>query len=408
MKLNKRTVDSIALPGKGQTFVWDDELKGFGIRLNPVGKTYVVQKRVSGTLRRVSIGPHGVLTVEQARKKAAEELVKMLNGIDPAEEKARKMAYAKTLQELAEDYIQAHRDLKLRSIADIRRHVDRSFSSWKNRPVVEITREKVAVRFRELSERSAAQANQSMRVLRALVNYARAAYRPDNKPILVENPVDIISQTKTWNRVAPKSRKIPLDKVGIAWNVLQTLRTDPAQTVISRAAADFVSFLMLNGWRLSDAAELTWDNVNLDEGWWHVEDPKNRIPMTLPLSNEAIAILDARKKDTPYVFASWGSTGHITVARRVTDKISSAIGTLVSVHDLRRTFVAIANASGVDFWKVKLLMGHKMAGDVTIHHYSETEDLRYLSDEINTIARWITTKALEAASDKVVPIRGVK
>ena len=77
------------------------------------------------------------------------------------------------------------------------------------------------MRFRELSERSAAQANQAFRILRALLNYARAAYRPGDKPLMIENPVKIISEAKLWNRVEPRSGQIPLNKIGIAWNVLQ-------------------------------------------------------------------------------------------------------------------------------------------------------------------------------------------
>ena len=71
-----------------------------------------------------------------------------------------------------------------------------------NRPIIEITRDRIATKFRELSDRSHAQSNQAFRILRALLNFARAAYRPDNKPMLIENPVDILSQTKVWNRSA--------------------------------------------------------------------------------------------------------------------------------------------------------------------------------------------------------------
>lgn len=404
MKLTKKIVDGLPLPQKGQRFIWDQELKGFGVRLNPSGKTYIVQSRVKGIERRVSLGRHGVITADDARKKAIAELSKMLEGIDPAAEKAREKAYAKTLRELADEYIKAHGDLKASSISDINKHVNRSFVAWMDKPAVEITRDAVAVKFRELSERSSAQANQAFRVLRALLNYARAAYRPGNKPTIVENPVDILSQTKVWNRVTPKSAKIPLNEIGLAWNCLQSLREDPAQTSISRAAADIICFLLLTGCRFNEAAALKWEQVNFDQKSWHLPDPKNRTPVTFPLSDVAAAILEARKQKGPYVFASWGDTGHITVARRVTNEVSEAIGTNVSAHDLRRTFRAIAGACNIDFWKTKLLMGHKISGDVTIAHYTETSDLRYLSNEINTIAEWITAKSLEATSGNVVPI----
>lgn len=405
MKLTKRTVDSLSIPEEGQAFVWDDELTGFGLRLNPSGKTYVVQARVKGTLRRVSIGRHGVITAEKAREKAKAELGKMASGVDPVTEKTREKAYSKTLRILADEYIQAHKDLKTSSIADINKHVDRSFSAWRDRPVTEITRDRVAVKFRELTERSSAQANQAFRILRALMNYARAAYRPGNKAIIVENPVDILSQTKVWNRVTPKSAKIPMDKVGMAWNCLQGLREDPAQTSISRAATDIVCFLLLTGCRWSEAAMLTWDQVDIEGKTWHLPDPKNRTPITFPLSAVTVAILEDRKQDSGFVFPSWGKTGHIKDARGLFAKVSEVSGADVTAHDLRRTFRAIAGECKIDFWKTKLLMGHKPSGDVTITHYTETSDLRYLSEEINTIANWIIAKGLEAASSKVVQLR---
>ncbi len=182
MKFTKRTVDNLQLPKSGQVFVWDSEMKGFGIRLNPAGKTYIVQMRVKDDTaiarnwknRRVTIGRHGILTLQDARIMAREVLAKMSKGNDPVVERKRKEVQIKTLRTLADDYIAAHTDLKPSSIADINKHVDRSFKQWRDKPVVQITRERVAVKFRELTERSSAQANQAFRILRALFNYARA------------------------------------------------------------------------------------------------------------------------------------------------------------------------------------------------------------------------------------------
>lgn len=405
MKLTKKVVDGLSLPKTGQLFYWDSDLKGFGLRLTSGSRTYIIQARVNGTTRRVTLGRHGVITADEARKKAVIELANMLGGKDPVIEKQKAEAYAKTLRALADDYIAAHGDLKESSKADINKHVDRSFSDWRERPAAEITRDEVAVKFRELSERSSAQANQAFRILRALFNYARAAYRPDNKSIIIENPCDVLSQTKVWNRVPARSGRIPTDKIGVAWNVLQTLRTDDFSTNVARTASDTVSFLLLTGCRWSEAAELTWDRVDLDGGSWHLPDPKNRNPVTFPLSVAAIQILEARSKDKTYVFPSWGKTGRIKEARGVLAKLSEVIGRDVTAHDLRRTFRAIAGECGIELWKTKLLMNHKLSGDITITHYTETSDLRYLSPEIELIGEWITKKALETESTKVVPMQ---
>ncbi len=403
MKLTKKIIEDSNLPSKGQSFLWDSELRGFGVRLTPTGRTYIAQSRVNGKSRRVSLGRHGVITTQQARKKAKNELSAMADGVDPVVEKKRTEAYSMTLREITKSYLKDRRDLKESSRADILKHLNKAFSPWADKPASEITRDKVATLFRELTERGPAQANQAFRVLRAILNYARAAYRPNGEPILIENPVQILSDAKLWNRVRPRSSRIPTENVGTAWNVLQGLRESPGETIITHTLADAVSFLLLSGARWSEMSSLTWDRVNVNERWWSIPDPKNRVPVTFPLSGQACVILAGRQNSSKYVFPARSGSGHIHDARGIFEKISESVGTRVTAHDMRRTFRAIANECQLELWKAKLLMNHKLSGDVTISHYTETQDLRYLETEINQIAHWIVRKSAIAKSSKVVP-----
>ena len=408
VKLTKSIVESIPLPEKGQSFLWDIEIKGFGVRLTPTARSYIVQGRVRGRDRRVTLGKHGVLTVQQARKRAQRELSKMSEGIDPSKEKKRREAQGVTLGQVVQAYLKDRRTLKESSRADILKHLEGSFSDWKDKPIVSITREKVLTRFRELSNRSHAQANQAFRNLRAFINYAMGAYQSEGVSIISENPVKAISDLKIWNHVEPRSGRIPTEKIGAAWNALQELRTAPEQTPISRTMADAVTFLFLTGARWSEMASLTLDRVNLEEASWHIPDPKNRKPVTFPLSDAAVDILKDRPQKGEYVSPARTATGHIVEARTVLKKVSEAAGVHVTAHDLRRTFRAITGECGIDFWKTKLLMGHKISGDVTITHYTETNDLRYLSKEINLIGQWITKQGAIEPIDNVVSISTAK
>lgn len=406
MKLTKKVVENATLPDSGQTFLWDDDVKGFGLRLTPTARTYVVQARVNRKTRRVSLGKHGVLTLHDARKEAIKELSNMLKGKDPSVEKARKVVNKTTLSQLAEEYIKARRDLKESSIYDIRKHMKSSFSAWAEKPAVNITRDKVAVLHRELTERSPAQANQAFRILRALFNYARAKFRPDGKPLILENPVSILSDAKLWNRVQPRSGRIPNDKVGAAWNYLQSVREAPEETTIIHTTADILCFLLLTGARWSEAAHLTHDRLNLVENYWHLPDPKNRNPVTFPLSDQAAKILENKQKVNKFVFPSRSKkVAPIHDGRGLLGKLSEKIGVTVTAHDLRRTFRAIAGECGIELWKTKLLMNHKLSGDVTINSYTETSDLKYLAPEINKIANWIIEQSKIAAADNVVPMK---
>ena len=63
--ITKRAVDE-AQPNSKDTFLWDDELSGFALKVTPAGrKVYLVQYRLGGRkgrTRRVTIGQHGELT----------------------------------------------------------------------------------------------------------------------------------------------------------------------------------------------------------------------------------------------------------------------------------------------------------------------------------------------------------
>lgn len=402
MKLTKSTVESASLPEKGQSFLWDDDLKGFGLRLTPTARTYIVQARVNGATRRVTIGRHGILTVQEARREAIAVLSRMTKGMDPATEKKRLKAESVSLAQVVEQYLKDRSHLKASTRTDIQKHIEGIFADWKDKPVSKLTRDMVLRRFRERSETGPAQTNQAFRYLRSWLNYAAGTFRDDtDEPLLPHNPVKVLSEAKIWNHVRPRSKRIPLDKIGGAWEAIQRLREAPDQTTISRTLADLTAFLMLTGCRIGEAGNLTWDQVNLEDGSWHLPDPKNREPITRPLPTVLVEILQERPRSGDYIFPG-RSGGYVTSVRGPLDAIAEATGAKVSAHDLRRTFRAVAGEVGVEFWKTKLLMGHKMSGDVTLDHYTEKQDLRYLAGDLERIATWITARKTPSA-DNVVP-----
>jgi integrase len=404
MRLTKGFVDKQKLSTDSKVAIhWDSEVKGYGIKISATKKVYIAQAKIKGKSKRVTIGTHGKITEAQAREMAKKALVEILNGIDPNAEKRKEKAQAVSLEQVVNSYLKA-KTLKPLSVKDINTHLNLNFKDWAGRPLVKTTRAQVKKRFQEITKRSPAQANQAFRVFRALWNYAVAEYRdPDDQPIFGDNPVNILSDQKLWNSVKSRDTKIPLNKMGEAWNIIQELRASPIQTTASRTIADATAFILLTGCRLNEAASLTWDRVNTEEQWWHLDDPKNGRSITFPLSELACEILNERPRTNKFVFASRSKTGHITEIRTPMKKISASIGEAVSAHDLRRTFIAIALNNQIELWKAKLLLNHQESG-VTVKHYIETSDLQYFKPEVNTISEWIVEQAKIAKIDNIIPM----
>lgn len=104
MKLTKRNVDGIKQISK-DVLHWDEELKGFRVKVTPAGKKiFVLQSRLNGSLKRFTIGAFGApWSADAARDEAKRLLGKIVKGFDPYEEK-RSRRNDITIEELGNIY----------------------------------------------------------------------------------------------------------------------------------------------------------------------------------------------------------------------------------------------------------------------------------------------------------------
>src|SRR5918992_815303 len=90
-KLTKRSIDALPCPADRDTIWWDDDLKGFGLKITPAGRrTFLVQYRLAGDRRnprKYTIGECGSVTPFQARVEAQRVLAERAAGRDPQAEK---------------------------------------------------------------------------------------------------------------------------------------------------------------------------------------------------------------------------------------------------------------------------------------------------------------------------------
>lgn len=102
-------------------------------------------------------------------------------GVDPVAEKRTAQIREVTLNEVFNDYVQVRKSLKPTTLINYKQILTKAFSNWVNKPLVSITKDKIAKQHEKLGEEHGeAYANLAMRVLRALFNFAAGQYGISN------------------------------------------------------------------------------------------------------------------------------------------------------------------------------------------------------------------------------------
>lgn len=366
-KLTKSFVDSIKFTESGQAFYRDTEIAGFGLRVGTTSKTYFAEGKASGKNVRMTIGKHGVFTAEQARAEARQILVMIAKGVNPVDDKRERRAKGVTLGQVFEDYLKARKALKPRTIYDYRRLMNTYLVDWVDKPISAINKDIIAKRHAKLGESSEAQANLTMRFMRALFNFAAGQYE-DSKghSLFIENPVKRLSQTRAWYRVERKQTVIKPHDLAPWYKAVMDLKNDN-HIRTRETVRDFLLLVLFTGLRREEAAQLTWNNVDLKAKTLTVIDTKNHQDHTLPLSDFLYELFLRRKKVAPgkSVFPGEGAGGHMVEPRKQMATVIKESGVHFTVHDLRRTFITVAESLDISAYSLKSLLNHKMGNDVT-------------------------------------------
>ncbi len=380
VRLTKTAVEKLPIPSTGQAFYRDQDLKGFGIRITAGGtRSFILEKRIEGRVRRQTIGRFGELTCEQARKQANKLLYEVAVGINPiAEREKERMARIK-LTDAFSDFKKARKHLKDKTIYDYGRMMLGPFGDWQTLPLKKITRQMVSAKHRQIGEeRGERFANLSMRFLSSLFNFSIANYRDGfGEPLITENPTQILSQTKAWYRTERRRTYIKPNQLPAWYRATQSLKADESK--IAETVSDLLVFLLFTGLRRSEALLLTWDRVDLDDKSIYIPDPKNHEPHTLPLSDFLYDMMSERKPyaKNAFVFPGEGIHGYLVEPKKQIQKVVDRSGVVFTPHDLRRTFATIARLLELSHYSIKRLMNHKMSGDITASYIvSDVESLR--------------------------------
>lgn len=375
LRLTKENIKRIVPPRSGEDFYWDTKVKGFGLRVKPSSMTYVVQARVSNKagkrLLRVTIGRQNVLSPDQAEKQARQLLGRISMGEDPNAQEDEEIARSMTLRQLFEEYTRVKK-LRPKTLLVYESALRRCFPDWLDKRFMSITKDSVQKRHLALSNangprgKGEAQANQAMRVLRCLLNYAAATYEDqEGRSILPDNPVRRLSQTRAWNKIPRRQDIIAPNQLGDWYRAVCEIENETLR--------DYLVFCLFTGLRRSEAAKLTWQHVRLPSKMLYIpaELTKADRDHGLPLSDVVEALL-TRRSESPsrrdkneYVFPAREGSGHLIEPKRQIAKVIERSGVQFSMHTLRRTFETTAERLDISHYALKRLINHSTAGDVT-------------------------------------------
>ena len=185
-KITKRLIDSTHCPEEGQLFLRDTEVKGFGVRLTAGGKTFIAEKRITGQVKRITIGSFNLFTVEQARNMARDLIVKIIKGDDPVQEKVDKRNEA-TFKDLEDLYRERHIPRKRSGSSDIMAF-NKYLNEWHSRKLSSIKRSDVARLHAQIGKKHQYRANRIVALIGKMFNLAKiwGMYEGENPTIGIE------------------------------------------------------------------------------------------------------------------------------------------------------------------------------------------------------------------------------
>lgn len=410
VKLTKTIVDRAAIPSdKKQVFIRDAALPGFGLRITDKGtKSFIVEKRVGGRVRRQTLGRFGPLTVEQARREAQKQLGKIAMGIDPIAEKKTRQAKAKTLAQVFEDFKKARKQISPITLRDYTHHLEKDLADWLNKPITTITKHMVSKRHREIGERGAkAQANAVFRTLRSILNFARHHYEDgEGQSILPYNPVEVLGYTRAWYPMKRRKTVIKAYQLPAWYQAVEALKS-PEHSTSHFVIADLLRLILFTGLRSSEARKLRWEHVDFEDRTLTIPDPKNRHTFVLPLSDMVFDILQERRELAlnEYVFPGKDGKGFLIEPKRQMARVTEQSGVDFKLHDLRRTYATILDMMDLSRNTIKRLLNHKSGYDVTDEYI--VSDVERFRKPVQQVADFLKEKiGIEGCRSNVIPFKG--
>jgi integrase len=349
MKLTQTSVAKFKMPaGKSEHIEWDEAMPGFGLRCRSgearEHRSFVVQYKIGAKHRRMTLGNAAKVTAEAARARATQIFGKLIDGADPANERAKaRSAAANTFEVAAADFLDVQEgQIKPSFHAATTRYMNQHWKPLHGLALPSISRATIAAQLRVIEkERGPVSADRARAALSKFFSWAIGEGLAENNPVI---------GTNKFNEDVERDRVLTDVELAAIWN----------------AAPDsdygrIVRLLMLTAQRRDEIGSLRWSEIEGEDRTALIALPgsrtKNGRPHDVPLSKDAVAWLPPKRPGRDLVFgeaeggfSGWGR------AKQVLDEASGVKDW--TLHDLRRTGATRMADSGVLPHVVEAALNH--------------------------------------------------
>lgn len=365
-KITKRIVDDFQPDPAGERFLWDTELKGFGVRMMPSGvASYIVKYRnAEGRQRKMAVGRVGTLTPEEARRHARDKLAEASRGADPSAER-QQIRRSITISELCDLYLDdAEGKIKASTLAmdksRIERHVKPLIGS---RTVASLTPADVSRMQSDIIAGKTAKARngrggvttggkgvagRTVGMLGTILEFAR------KRRVVTEN----IARGVKKPPEGKQKRFLSAEEIGRLGEAMRAPEADAENQV----AIGAIRFLLLSGCRRMEALSLPERWLDERGGCIRFGDTKSGAQVR-PIGASAFNALASVPRENGWVFPASRGKGHfIGLPKALGQLCKRAKLEGVTVHVLRHTFAATAAEMGFSELTIAGLLGHTVPG----------------------------------------------
>jgi integrase len=340
----------------------------------------------------------------------------MSQGIDPKEkekeDKQTKDTQSITLNELLTKYELSRESFDIgnapRTMKDRRNTLWNVFKDWFDKPVKNITKNKIMDRYNEWASgqtNKRPQAQKAIRYIRSVLNYGK-----DTLDIIDKNPCDIFkgkiamkNKMDTKQYLKPSETKLMLRYINSFLdykgnNLIKEFKIKSESLFLVKKFEDkdetsesllqifnAIKLILYSGLRLNEVLQLKWKQVHLNgteinpNPYFEIIKSKQNEPFGIPITESMSPIFDRQKmiqslitdgeqKNYDYVFSSYATSSKpITTVRQGFETLNQLIPELISAdkigaNQLRHTFATMAFSLGYAMSEIDSLTGHGITG----------------------------------------------